>query len=149
MQIRCPFRHLPTARLILYHPVSTPLPQPRVLKEVSPQAVDRRLKSPVAAMHPDLTLPQSIAKAREASGGSAQQYGQQCSAADNKVRKLHVLVPKVARPDAEHNPPAVPCQVQLDAEQRGLPCQALASMAACIPWQSVRHGGVCQTRGYQ
>ena len=50
------------------------------------QAVDKRLKRPVAGMGSDLSLPADIAQARQAAGGSAQQYGQQRQAADNQVR---------------------------------------------------------------
>ena len=94
----------------------------------------------MAAMHPDLTLPQSIAKAREASGGSAQQYGQQRNAADNKVRKLCVYVPKAARPDARHNPPAVPCQEQSTA-QSALGLHSRHQHA----WQRASHGNLLRT----
>ena len=51
------------------------------------QAIDKRLKKPVAAMGSDLSLPPDIAQARQESGGSAQQYGQQRQAVDNQVRR--------------------------------------------------------------
>ena len=56
------------------------------------QAIDKRLKKPAAALGADLSLPPDIAQARQDSGGSAQQYGQQRQAADNQVSPAWVAV---------------------------------------------------------
>ena len=49
------------------------------------QDIEARLKSPVDALAPDMALPPSIAKAREASGGTASAYGQAKSGEQNQV----------------------------------------------------------------
>ncbi|KAK9791611.1 hypothetical protein WJX73_009998 [Symbiochloris irregularis] len=67
--------------------------EPQLIKDI-----ETRIRAPVEPLAPDMALPPSMAKAREASGGTSSAYGQAKSGEQNKEMHAHMeaLRPAVA-----------------------------------------------------